>query len=109
MEKHLQECLENMKPSEYSLDKIQQLIELCAAFVEELKINQLQPSMDAHNNHIPFDFLLSNLTRLKKVELTFDVKCVGKHYILGCANISDKDITLLVHGLERCEELEEFQ
>lgn len=99
-----------MKPVDYTTEKIQQLIDLCGPHIEELKINHLQPgTTDSHGDHIPFDYILSNLPDLKIVNLTYDVKSVGKNFVLGCSNISDNDIKLLAHGLARCYELQEFQ
>uniref|UniRef100_A0A336MCA9 CSON014907 protein n=1 Tax=Culicoides sonorensis TaxID=179676 RepID=A0A336MCA9_CULSO len=109
LEKHLSESLENMKPANYTTEQMQQLIDLCVPHVEELKINHLQPgTTDSHGDHIPLDYILSNLSELKIVNLTYDVKSVGKNFVLGCSNISDNDIKLLTHGLARCYELQEF-
>lgn len=109
LEKHLAENLERMRPSEFNKDHVQQLVELCAPYVQELKINQLQPGSSDRGDHIPLDYVLSNLSELKKVEITYDTKSVGKYYVLGCSNISDNDMKSLVYGLARCYELQEFQ
>lgn len=109
LEKHLAENLELLKPSEYNRDNIQQLMELCSPYVQELKINQLQPGSNERGDHIPLDFVLSNLAELKLIEVTYDTKSVGKHYVLGCSNITENDIRSLVFGLARCYELQEFQ
>lgn len=109
LEKHLAENLERMKPSEYNRDNVQQLMELCSPYVQELNVNQLQPGSNEKSDHIPFDFVLSNLAELKKIEITYDTKSVGKYYQLGCSNITDNDIRSLVYGLARCYELQEFQ
>lgn len=109
LEKHLSEALENLKPVDYTQEKLQQLLELCSPHVNELNVNQLQPGTNNHGDHIPFDNILSNLSELKVINLTYDVKSVGKNYVLGCSNISDNDIKLLTHGISRCYELQEFQ
>ncbi|XP_058818319.1 uncharacterized protein LOC131681524 [Topomyia yanbarensis] len=109
LEQHISETLENMKPSDYDEESFLKLIDLCSLHVKELKLDQLQPSTGESGDHIPLDVALSNLRELRKVDITYDVKNVGHNFYLGCATITEKDIKLMTHGLERCYELTEFR
>uniref|UniRef100_A0A1L8DMB9 Putative ran gtpase-activating protein n=1 Tax=Nyssomyia neivai TaxID=330878 RepID=A0A1L8DMB9_9DIPT len=113
MEKYLAEKLENMKIDEYEEESLGQLLELCAPHVENLILNQLQPTMSPdpdHNDHvIPLNVVLSSLQELRKLDLTFDIKNVGTSFYLGCANISTNDIKRLTEGLAKCFELQDFR
>lgn len=109
MEKYLSETLENQKPIDYNEESMQCLLDVCAPHLENLQINQLQPAMDDQNDHIPMDFILTNLTELRKIDLTYDLKNIGTQFFLGCSNISKNDIKTLASGLEKCYELLEFR
>lgn len=109
MEKYLAETLQNLKPVDYDAKRIQALLEVCAAHVNTLQIQQLQPALDEINDHIPFDVLLGNLPELKRIDLTYDVKTIGNSFFLGCANISRHDIRNLALGIEKCYEMLEFR
>lgn len=45
LELHLSETLQNLKPNEYHVEKIKQLLEICNPFIEKLKLNYLEPSL----------------------------------------------------------------
>ncbi|XP_059621315.1 dynein regulatory complex subunit 5 [Phlebotomus argentipes] len=114
MEKYLAEKLENLRSDDYEEERLVQLLELCAPHVENLIVNQLQPSMASveseHNDHVvPLNIVLSNLQELRKIDLTFDLKNVGTNFFLGCANISANDIKKLSEGLAKCFELQDFR
>lgn len=114
MEKYLAEKLENMKSDDYEEERLVQLLELCASHVENLIINQLQPTMASleseHNDHVvPMNIVLSNLPELRKIDLTYDLKNVGTNFYLGCSNISANDIKSLSEGLAKCFELQDFR
>lgn len=110
IEKYLAESLESLKPIEYNAEKMRQLIELCSPFVVNLCIDHLEASPESHqavNDHIPFDVVLSHLTELKKLSITYDCKTIDTHFYLGCTSISDNDIKKLTRGLASSD-LQEF-
>ncbi|XP_001651259.2 uncharacterized protein LOC5566884 [Aedes aegypti] len=109
LEQHIKETLEQMKPNDYEQESVQQLVDLCSLHVKELKLDQLQPSTNDNTDHIPLDVVLSNLRELRKVDITYDVKNAGHNFYLGCGSITEKDIKLMTHGIERCYELTEFR
>lgn len=111
IEKFLAESLENMKPSEYNIEKMKSLIELCSPFVKCLKINHLEASTETNeptNDHIPFDIVLEHLNELKSLSITYDCKTIGTQFYLGCTIITDNDSTKFVQGLAHTD-LREFQ
>lgn len=111
IEKFLAESLENLKPSEYHIEKIKSLIELCSPFVKCLKINHLEASTESHEptaDHIPFDIILEHLNELKKLSITYDCKTIGTHFYLGCTTITENDISKFVRGLTHTD-LTEFE
>lgn len=103
MEKYLAEMLENLRPVDYNVDKMKNLIELCSPFVKCLTIDHLEagphPYNDNLNDHIPFDIILENLNELKSLSITYDCRSIGTHFYLTCTNISDNDITKFTRGL----------
>jgi hypothetical protein len=103
MEKYLSESLENLRPVDYNVEKVKNLIELCSPFVKALTINHLeaaaQPYNDSLNDHIPFDIILESLNELKNLSITYDCRSIGTHFYLTCTNISDNDITKFTRGL----------
>lgn len=110
LERFCSNTLEMMKPSEYDAENILNFIELCSPFVENLKIERLQPSQNEDNHdHIPFNVILPNLNELKIIDLTFSVKDIGTQFFLGCSSISQNDLKFLVAGIEKCYELREFR
>lgn len=111
VEKFLAESLENLKPSEYNIEKIKTMIELCSPFVNSLKINHLEASTESHdliNDHIPFDIILEHLNELKSLSITYDCKTIGTQFYLGCTIITDNDINKFVRGLTHTD-LHEFE
>lgn len=50
MEKHLQEFIEKLEPAEYDLELVQTTLDICAAYINQLEINYLQPVMDGNSN-----------------------------------------------------------
>lgn len=111
IEKFLAESLENMKPSEYNIDKIKTLIELCSPFVNSLKIDHLEArteSNEATCDHIPFDIILEHLNELKSLSITYDCKTIGTQFYLGCTIITDNDSSKFVRGLAHTD-LREFE
>ena len=111
IEMYLAESLENMKPSEYNIEKMKSLIELCSPFVNCLKINHLEASTESNeptNDHIPFDVILERLNELKCLSITYDCKTVGTQFYLGCTTITDNDSNMFVRGLAHTD-LREFE
>ena len=49
MERHLQEFIENVTPTDYELERVQATLDICAAYINQLEINCLQPSMNGQN------------------------------------------------------------
>jgi hypothetical protein len=103
MEKYLSETLENLRPVDYNVEKMKNLIELCSPFVQCLTIDHLEAAahpFDSHiNDHIPFDIVLENLNELKCLSISYDCRTIGTHFYLTCTNISDNDITKITRGL----------
>uniref|UniRef100_A0A1I8NAV2 Leucine Rich repeat protein n=1 Tax=Musca domestica TaxID=7370 RepID=A0A1I8NAV2_MUSDO len=109
MERHLQEFIENLPTSEYEQEGVQtQVLDICASYINQLEINYLQPSMDGNNDHIPLDFILSNLPELRTLRLTYCTKTIGTQFYLGCNTMSRKDANILAKGLAQCHELVNF-
>lgn len=111
MEKYLAESLENMKPSEYNVEKMKSLIELCSPFVTFLKIDHLEASTESNdqiNDHIPFDIILEHLNELKSLSITYDCKTISTQFYLGCTTITDNDSNKFVRGLAHTD-LREFE
>lgn len=107
VEKFLSETLENMKPSEYNVDRIKSLIELCSPFVKCLKINQLEAALNS-NNHIPFDIVFEHLNELKSISIAYNVRTIGTQFYLGCTTITNNDICKFIQGLDHTD-LEKFE
>ncbi|XP_073819424.1 NACHT, LRR and PYD domains-containing protein 3 [Musca autumnalis] len=109
MERHLQEFIENLPTAEYEQENIQaNVLDICAAYINQLEINYLQPSMDGNNDHIPLDFILSNLPELRTLRLTYCTKTIGTQFYLGCNTMSRRDANILAKGLAQCHELVNF-
>lgn len=112
MEKYLSESLENLRPIDYNVEKVQNLIELCSPFVNYLTINHLEamPSHDhdSLNDHIPFDVVLEHLIELKSLSITYDCRTIGTQFYLTCTNITDNDIKKFTRGLCHTD-LKEFK
>ena len=49
MERHLQEFIENVTPTDYDVERVQATLDICAAYINQLEINCLQPSMNGQN------------------------------------------------------------
>lgn len=49
MERHLQEFIENVTTTDYDEESVQETLDICALYINQLEINYLQPSMDGHN------------------------------------------------------------
>lgn len=107
IEKFLSETLENLKPSQYNVEKMKSLIELCSPFVKCLKINQLEAALDT-NNHIPFDIVLEHLNELKVFSIAFNVRTIGTNFYLNCTSITNNDIAKFIQGLSHTD-LKEFE
>lgn len=111
VEKFLAESLESLKPSEYNIEKIKMLIELCSPFVNTLKINHLEASLESNeptSDHIPFDIILEHLNELKSLSVTYDCKTIKTQFYLGCTTITDNDILKFTRGLAHTD-LHEFE
>ncbi|ALC45723.1 CG14325 [Drosophila busckii] len=111
MERHVQEFIENMQTGDYEQEgNVQNTLDICAAYINQLEINLLQPAPpDSENNdHIPLDYLLSNLPDLQRLRLSYSTKTVGIHYQLGCNQLTTRDTLLLAKGLSQCFELRKF-
>lgn len=107
IEKFLSESLENLKPSQYNVEKMKSLIELCSPFVKCLKINQLEAALDT-NNHIPLDIVLEHLNELKVFSIAFNVRTIGTNFYLNCTSITNNDITKFIQGLSHTD-LKDFE
>ncbi|XP_030374810.1 dynein regulatory complex subunit 5 [Scaptodrosophila lebanonensis] len=111
MERHLQEFIENMQTGDYEPEgNVQTTLDICAAYINQLEINQLQPAPPGSdtNDHIPLDYLLANLPDLQRLRLSYCTKTAGCNYQLGCNQLSSRDIALLAKGLSQCHELRSF-
>jgi hypothetical protein len=111
IEKYLAESLENMKPSEYNVEKMKILIELCSPFVKCLKITHLEASTESNDptsDHVPFDIVLEHLNELKNLSISYDCKTIGTQFYLGCTTITENDISKFVRGLTHTD-LHEFE
>jgi Ran GTPase-activating protein (RanGAP) involved in mRNA processing and transport len=112
IERFLGESLENLKPTEYNIEKVKALIELCTPFVRNLTIDHLEVAPmvenDSINDHIPFDIILEHLNELKSLSITYDCKTIGTQFYLSCTNISDNDLKKFVSGLSHTD-LEKFK
>lgn len=111
IEKFLAESLEDLKPSEYGIENMKALIELCSPFVNELRISHLEASTESNDqycDHIPFDIVLEHLNELKSLSITYDCKTIGTQFYLGCTVITDNDINKFVRGLTHTD-LREFE
>ncbi|KAL7038744.1 hypothetical protein ACKWTF_009678 [Chironomus riparius] len=110
MEKYLSESLENLRPVDYNIDKIRNLVDLCSPFVRNLNIDHLQ-AIPAHDNdtindHIPFDTILESLNEIKCLSITYDCRSIGTKFYLTCTSISDNDIKKFTRGLCNTDLLE---
>lgn len=52
MERHLQEFIENITTTDYEQECVQEMLDICAAYINQLEINFLQPSMDGRNGKL---------------------------------------------------------
>uniref|UniRef100_A0A1A9X440 Uncharacterized protein n=1 Tax=Glossina brevipalpis TaxID=37001 RepID=A0A1A9X440_9MUSC len=108
MERHLEEFIENVTTTDYEQENVQATLDICASYINQLEINYLQTSMDGQHDHIPLDFILSNLPELHTLRLTYCTKTIGMNFYLGCNVLSQRDTLLLARGLSRCHELKSF-
>ncbi|EDV93787.1 dynein regulatory complex subunit 5 [Drosophila grimshawi] len=111
MERHVQEFIENMQTGDYEQDgNVQAALDICAAYINQLEINLLQPAPpdSESNDHIPLDYLLSNLPDLRRLRLSYSTKTAGINYQIGCNQLTPRDIILLAKGLSQCHELRKF-
>ncbi|SPP83910.1 dynein regulatory complex subunit 5 [Drosophila guanche] len=111
MERHVQEFIENMQTGDYEQEgNVQATLDICAAYINQLEINFLQPSPATieGNDHIPLDYLLSNLPDLRQLRLSYSTKTAGCNYQTGCNQLTPRDILLLAKGLSQCHELRQF-
>lgn len=136
MERHVQEFIENMQTGDYEQEgNVQAVLDICAAYINQLEINLLQPAPPgsesngefSHNSlevpipsrsqlpfypastdHIPLDYLLANLPDLRQLRLSYNTKTAGIHYQIGCNQLTPRDIILLAKGLSQCHELRKF-
>ncbi|XP_037942913.1 leucine-rich repeat-containing protein 34-like, partial [Teleopsis dalmanni] len=107
-DRHLQEFIENVQTSDYDQESVQETLDICAEYINQLEINFLQPSPDGQHNHIPLDFILSNLPELHTLRLTYCTKSLGMNFYLGCNTLSKRDVLHLARGLSRSHELLHF-
>lgn len=109
LERYLSERLELISPSDWIEEDMIKLLKVCSPYVQRLSICQLQSTMNEYNDHIRLDKVLSNLSELKVLDLSFVLKCIETHFFLGCSNVSQSDIKWLSTGLENCNKLIEFR
>uniref|UniRef100_A0A1A9V2K0 Uncharacterized protein n=1 Tax=Glossina austeni TaxID=7395 RepID=A0A1A9V2K0_GLOAU len=91
MERHLEEFIENLTTTDYEQENVQATLDICATYINQLEINYLQTSMDGQHDHIPLDFILSNLPELHTLRLTYCTKTIGMNFYLGCNVLSQRD------------------
>lgn len=111
IEKYLSESLEKLRFSEYNVEKIKNLIELCSPFVKCLRITHLEASTESNDptaDHIPFDIILEHLNELKSLSISYDCKTISTFFYLGCTTITENDISKFVRGLTHTD-LHEFE
>ncbi|XP_067614767.1 dynein regulatory complex subunit 5-like [Eurosta solidaginis] len=108
MQRHLQDYIECVETYDYEQEQAQVVLDICAPYVNRLEITRLQPATDGRNDHIPLDFILSNLPELQMLRMTYATKTVGSNFCLGSNAMSKKDITTLSRGLSECHELVTF-
>lgn len=112
MEKYLSEFLETLRPVDFTVEKVKNIVELCSPFVYDLTIDRLEVRVghdhDTINDHIPFDIVLENLNQLKSLSITYDCRTIGTQFYLTCTNISDNDIKKFTRGLTQTD-LKEFK
>ena len=109
MEKYLSESLENLRPVDYNVEKVRNLIDLCSPFVRNLRIDHLQVKPGHENDandHIPFDTILESLNEIKSLSITYDCRTIGTKFYLSCTSISDNDIKKFSRGLCNTDLLE---
>ncbi|XP_055382808.1 dynein regulatory complex subunit 5 [Condylostylus longicornis] len=107
-EKYLAEYLQKLDPCDYDQESISNLLEVLGPYIYKLDIDYLQPTLAERSDHIPFDFILSNLPELRYFRITFDTKTIGIHYNLGCCTPSRRDALHFCRGIQKCYELEYF-
>ncbi|KAH8242587.1 hypothetical protein KR032_000271 [Drosophila birchii] len=111
MERNVQEFIENMQTGDYEQEgNVQVALDICAAYINQLDISFLQPApptTDA-NDHIPLDYLLSNLPDLRQLRLSYSTKTAGCNFQMGCNQLTARDILHLAKGLSQCHELRKF-
>ncbi|XP_011193467.2 dynein regulatory complex subunit 5 [Zeugodacus cucurbitae] len=105
MQRHLQEFIECVETCDYEREQMQAILNICAPYVNQLELKYLKPAADGRNDHIPLDFILSNLPELQTLRLTYATKTVGSQFCLGSNTLSQKDIITLSRGLSQCHEL----
>lgn len=49
MERHLQDFIENLATNAYEQESVQASLDICSAYINQLEINHLQPSMDGQH------------------------------------------------------------
>ncbi|XP_050316613.1 dynein regulatory complex subunit 5 [Bactrocera neohumeralis] len=108
MQRHLQEFIERVETCDYDREQVQAILNICAPYVNQMEIKYLKPAADGRNDHIPLDFVLSNLPELQTLRLTYATKTVGSSFCLGSNTLSQKDIVTLSRGLSQCHELVTF-
>ncbi|XP_004518540.1 T-complex-associated testis-expressed protein 1 [Ceratitis capitata] len=108
MQRHLQEFIECVETCDYEQEQTQTILDICAPYVNQLEIKCLKPAADGRNDHIPLDFILSNLPELQTLRLSYATKTVGSNFCLGSNTLSQKDIITLSRGLSQCHELVVF-
>lgn len=109
LEKNLQVWLEQMRPSEYEEETVIEKLELYASFVQTMVVHNFQPPPKHEIHHVPsFHIVLQCLVHLKTIDLSVNVNDAGDNFVMGCSNLSDKDIDSLASGVELCD-LEEFR
>lgn len=103
MEKHLQEWLEKLKPSEYEEEGVLERLEVYAPYVVKLTIHNFQPSPKHEIHHIPLNIVLQSLNELRSIDLSVNIKDAGDDFTDACLNLSDKDVIMLAAGIELCD------
>ncbi|XP_018331268.1 dynein regulatory complex subunit 5-like, partial [Agrilus planipennis] len=105
IEQYLEETLENLKPEEYDLDMIKDLVVVCRHFVTTMSLKELQAPKKSSGNidHIPLNIVTSGLPFLTELSICFKQKYLRENFSWNAFKVSLQDIKFLGKGLEHCD------
>ncbi|XP_066143294.1 dynein regulatory complex subunit 5 [Euwallacea fornicatus] len=99
-EMHVKDHFENLKPEEYSPEKVKELCDLCGPYVQTLRIQQMISSKNSPNK-IPLNSAITGLPYLTELHLRFKQVYAKEEFSWNMVNTSLHDINLLAKGLEK--------